>query len=218
MSAHPQLSIEQTKEMVHFILGFKPKKENPTLPSMGSIALKIPAGEVPGGTWVFNTSYADKGALGMPSLSGIKTTVLSPNQVETENYYHSKDVGKRKTAGKEPIYMEFKKPDSYFTFKPIDLYGISAITVNTAAETEGGFLEFRADTTSGPLLATYSIPTTGGWDKWLESKKIPVTNKLTGIHKLFVIYKLPTIPALKRNLCNIDWIRFDFNKPPAPRI
>src|SRR5690606_12983277 len=73
MSAHPQLSEEDAKEMVRYILSLAEQDKAPSLPTKGSYTTTIPKGDKGVGTYVLRAAYIDNGANGIEGLRSEKT-------------------------------------------------------------------------------------------------------------------------------------------------
>ncbi len=216
MSAHPQLSIDVAREMVRYILTQLPsdKKSLPTLPPIGQFIPKQESQS--GGTYVIQSSYKDKGAPGVSSLSSTAVMLLKSPVIEAETFIEAKGSKKKRTAGNYPYYMEFFKPDGWFALKDIDLNGIGSISVRYACEAEGGRMELRTDSITGSLIASLPLNVTGGWDKFQEFKNIPIMAAKPGLRKLYCCYKRDSEVPKMRNLGNIDYIVFQKGKPSRP--
>lgn len=83
-----------------------------------------------------------------------------------------------------------------------------SFSASIAAGLDGGILEVRADSVTGPIIASIDVPRTGGWEKFkLLSTKI--TSEIKGTHDIYFCFNGHNITA-GRELFNFDyWI---FNK------
>lgn len=208
MSAHPQLSIDVAREMVKYILKQLPaQKQNlPTLPSSGTFIAKRQ--EKPNGLYVLQSTYKDKGAKGAPPIANTAVLILKNPKVEAETFTEAKNARKKRTAGNDPHYMEFNKPEGWFMLKDIDLNGISSFEIRYACEAEGGWIELHSDSVSGLLVGKVPLKPTGSWDKFEEFKNFQILNANSGLRKLFFVYKRDTEVPPKKNLGNVDYILF----------
>ena len=69
----------------------------------------------------------------------------------------------------------------------------------------GGTLTVRADATNGPVLGTFNLPATGGWQSWVtRSFPITYTADATGVHDLYLMFSAGY---------NLNW--FDFTQSGA---
>src|SRR5690606_38452709 len=71
MAAHPQISVEDARQMVAYIMTLDQNKVK-SLPLEGVVT----PGKETEGAYLLNASYADKGAGEIPSLSAANTHVL----------------------------------------------------------------------------------------------------------------------------------------------
>jgi len=79
----------------------------------------------------------------------------------------------------------------------------STVTVQVASTSSDTtkVVEFRLGSTAGTLIATCSVPLTGGWQIWV-TVTCPVA-ATTGTQDLFLVYK-----GGAGNLMNVDWFKF----------
>jgi hypothetical protein len=65
-----------------------------------------------------------------------------------------------------------------------------------------GTVEVHLDSTTGPLIAHFSVATTGGWQAWTT---VPGTvTGATGTHNVFVVFK----SGQTADFVNINWLVF----------
>ena len=83
--------------------------------------------------------------------------------------------------------------------------GAASFKASVASATEGGVLEIRVDSPTGPLLGSCSVPNTGGTQSW----KIVDCNVASrvGIKDLYLVFK-----AGPDRRFNMDWWRLTENK------
>ena len=70
----------------------------------------------------------------------------------------------------------------------MSLQNINSISYRVSSPTGGATIELRADSPTGQLLATASVPNTGGWDTYQSTASVPVT-ALGGTHNLYMVFK-----------------------------
>lgn len=70
----------------------------------------------------------------------------------------------------------------------------------------GGALEFHLDSPTGTLVASVTIPSTGGWQTWQTTQPATVTGA-SGVHDLYVAFRAPA--GGSNSLGNLNW--FEFN-------
>ena len=83
-----------------------------------------------------------------------------------------------------------------------------AVTWLTASAGTGGSLEFRLDSPTGTLLASTTIPVTGGWQNWQTVNGSGL--EVGGLHDLYVVFKGGS------GIGNLNWFQFSGALPPPP--
>lgn len=79
--------------------------------------------------------------------------------------------------------------------------GASEVIIRASSTISGGRLEFREDTLEGRLLASVTLPNTGG-EECFQNLYAKTDPSLTGIRKLFLIYYGTD------NTCRVNWFLF----------
>ncbi|MFS1516261.1 carbohydrate-binding protein [Bacillus sp. SCS-151] len=90
----------------------------------------------------------------------------------------------------------------YIGFKNVN-FGSGAISVEArvATDGDGGELEFRLDSPTGPVISTIDVEKTGGWQSWVtRSAKVLGAD---GVHDLYVVFKSET-----GGIGNLNWFTF----------
>jgi glucosylceramidase len=77
--------------------------------------------------------------------------------------------------------------------------GLTSVDVRVASGGNGGTLEFRLDAADGPLVATATLPVTGGWQAW-RTVSAPASVG-AGRHRLVVVFRGTT------DIGNVNWFR-----------
>jgi glucuronoarabinoxylan endo-1,4-beta-xylanase len=103
----------------------------------------------------------------------------------------------------------------YMCYKKIDFgKGFPYFEARVASATSGGNMELRLDGTTGTLIGTLPVPSTGGWQNW-ESKTCAVKGA-TGVHDLYLVFT-----GGAGYLFNINWFQFkskgEVSKVDAPK-
>lgn len=162
MAAHPQISNEDARKMIEYILGLT-KKKIPTLPLSGILT---PAKQTEG-AYLITASYTDKGNTNTAAITtmesfALRYPFLSANQAT--------DVQGR---------LQNVKHDAFAAFKHIDLTGVKTIKASLVIG-EGqpsGTIELRLDRPDGELIGTLS-------------GEIPAQVKaVAGIRTLYIVFK-----------------------------
>jgi hypothetical protein len=66
-----------------------------------------------------------------------------------------------------------------------------------------GTLQFRLDSTTGPVIAALPVDDTGGWQSWQEHSAA-VTTAVTGNRSVHLTFA----GSWGQDLLNLDWLRF----------
>jgi beta-glucosidase len=85
-------------------------------------------------------------------------------------------------------------------------FGSGAASVTTrfaSGTTVTGTVQYRLDSTTGPIVASVPIASTGGWQNW-TSATTNLTGSATGVHPLFVTFTTNT----SGDLVNLNWFQF----------
>ncbi|GAB3443490.1 PQQ-dependent sugar dehydrogenase [Actinophytocola sediminis] len=138
---------------------------------------------------ILGASYTDGGgAAGAPPLTGSADIVLHPREYQGRNYQNGAGVG---------LYFgQLFVPDrgNWFSFPRINLAGIDHLTMEFATRQPGVDLTVRADSPTGPVVATFpDVPHTGSTSlndrvyAWLAAD---VTDP-GGVHDLYFVAYWP---------------------------
>jgi len=159
MAAHPQLTKEQTVQMVEYILSLAKEDKVKSLPLTGksSFAVVPPPGPAATSAYVLTATYEDNGANGMPSLSTtrqfvFKSPVLSAAEASLTG-------GARKLNAGGFQIVENIKNNATATFPSVDLTGVSSMSFIIAemGNMKGGTIDVWLDSTEGTKLGTVSF-------------------------------------------------------------
>ncbi|MBP2319893.1 glucose/arabinose dehydrogenase/PKD repeat protein/type 1 glutamine amidotransferase [Kibdelosporangium banguiense] len=157
--------------------------------------------------------YADGGgARSVPSLTGSARLVLEPKRKEAEHY---EEIGGAQggpvvisntgaSAGKRLGEIEH---GDWVAYDPVNLTKINSVTVGAASGGLGGKIEFRADSPTGQLLGSVTIPDTGGFGNVI-SPTVPLANPGRTV-KLYAVFTNPAWSPDKADLLSLDWLQFN---------
>jgi cytochrome c len=209
MSAHPQLSLEDAKTMVDFILNYgKPAKPKDALPPTGVVSLNK-GGKSKEGMYILTASYQDKGAKGIGPLLVQKQLVLRNPRLEGENFEDRKGGNKRMTSAGDsvPSRFQYKGEKEWIAYKDIDLKNIKGMLFRYSSEVDHSVIEVRLDSAKGTLIGEQKLRNTTSWQRH-TTDQIKVT-EVNGKHKLFFVLRLDADPTntAKKMLGAIDWIQ-----------
>jgi cytochrome c len=202
MSAHPQISDTDAKEIVKYIFSLTDKNK-PTTPiklgKTGSLQLESYEDE-PQGMYEFKATYTDKGYKNMGPLSSTdKIIVRSATQQAV-------------FADAHPGFPRFRNSLSeagnkaFLLFKDIDLSNIDKFIFNYSSESRDGEILVRMDSQIGPIIGRVAFFPTGSFDKFknLEAKLL---KKINGKHHLYFVItraKLPDDRLIKLNTVSFE--------------
>jgi len=82
--------------------------------------------------------------------------------------------------------------------------GAASVTTRLASGASvTGTVQYRLDSTTGPIVATVPVSSTGGWQNW-TSTTTNLTGSATGVHSLFLTFTT----SGAGDLVNLNWLRF----------
>jgi cytochrome c len=182
MAAHPQVSVEDAKKMVEYVLSLSESKVVKKLPLAGVAT----PGKEEDGAYILTATYFDKGVDKVPALAGttaiaLRSPVLGADQM-TDLSIASKVKSDQGTA------LQNVLNNAHGAFKDIDLTGVKKATLLTfimAGQNTGGDIEIHLDKPDGQLLgkATVTAP---------AMAKTPVKlAPVSGTHDLYIVFKNP---------------------------
>jgi cytochrome c len=156
MAAHPQLSKEDAREMVKYILSLG-KQKNAALPPKGSFKPDVPKGDNKG-VYILRASYTDRGANGLPPAFAEHVTVLRNPVVAANQADNSSDIMRYTLPETDIELMIGSKDAAFVSFNDIDLTGISSISFVASAAANygqaGGVMEVHVGSPTGEIIGT----------------------------------------------------------------
>ena len=156
MAAHPQLTQDEAKEMVRYILSLADEKQKSKPVSDDNF---IPDDKNKAGMYIFSANYADKGANGVGSQSAIQTLTLRSAKFRATAFDDFKGTAKMSVPDRGEMVLA-STDGSYIEFDNIDLTDLSALTVYASGReggTMGGRVEIHLDKPDGELLGSTTI-------------------------------------------------------------
>jgi beta-glucosidase len=78
----------------------------------------------------------------------------------------------------------------------------SVTTRRASGATASGTIQYRLDSTTGPIIASVPVSNTGGWQSW-GSVTTTLTGSATGVHRLFL-----TFTGTGGDFVNLNWLQF----------
>ena len=208
MAAHPALSLDEARQMVGYILSVSQESGAGMLPMEGTYSTRETV--QPGGIYILEASYTDKGAEGIEPLTTTKRIVLRPLRVEAEDCDAFTDMAKERPSSTNYMRVAPLANPASLVFHDMDLSGLSGVRLRVSAVQEGGILEFRTGGLTGELFGTVAIPSTGNDLTWKE-----VTAKFTSVppagSDLYLVFR-NTDEQRKSRMFFLDWFEL-LNNP-----
>jgi glucose/arabinose dehydrogenase len=159
-----------------------------------------------------SAQYEDKGASGVPSLTGSASLILRPKLREAEHFNATgganggAEIVSQPDASGGRRLAEIEHGD-WITLDPANLRRIDSVTVGASSGGLGGAVEFRAGSPTGRLLGKVTIPNTGGWDNVISpTVRLADPGRTT---KLYVVFTNPSWSPEKPDLLALDWLHFN---------
>lgn len=189
MSAHPQFTTDDTREIVKYIFSLTDKKTNNVvnIPLSGSLDLKYNEKE-PRGEYTIVASYTDKGG---KIVGPLKTTSIITLRQATKinSAFMDEYVGFPRFRDD----MSEGGDNAYLSLKNVDLSGISQLVYGYSSKDADGEIEVRLDSHAGPVISRAAFKQTGSFDK-----KSTITSKLikpiSGRHTIYMYVVKRTKP------------------------
>jgi len=200
MPPHPQHNIEQSRQMVGWILSLN--KNNASAPRRGlNGTYTAPAkrkNRVDEGVLVLTAGYTDSGAEGAPALRGESTIVLHSRRKKAALYdvnYGMQYV--EQVEGEKGIIGHFNDGDAII-FRELNLKGISNVIVRAGGLDKAGRFELREGSAQGRLLASVKVKATGAGEFLELSAKLRNAKGLTDV----------CVVAKTKGVLGLNWIEF----------
>ncbi|MGC5286303.1 ThuA domain-containing protein [Micromonospora sp. DT231] len=158
----------------------------------GTISTDLLGGHPDGANlfYVLNARYTDNGGSGGGSpLTGTAQAILQPKHKQSE--YFSSMSGIRvvdQAAAESTKRVGDISTNDWIAFSPMNLSGISTVSYRVSSPSGGGSIELRAGSPTGTLLATTTVPNTGGWDNYQSTTPVSVAAS-SGTQTLYMVFK-----------------------------
>jgi beta-glucosidase len=94
----------------------------------------------------------------------------------------------------------------WLSYGTVDFGSTAATSVTTrlaSAAAATGTVQYRLDSTTGPVIATVPVSTTGGWQTW-TSPKVNLSAAATGVHTVYTTFTT----SGSGDLVNLNWFQF----------
>ena len=160
----------------------------------GTITTSILGGHPDGANlfYAFNARYQDNGNGTVARLTGYAKAILQPKHKQAEYFTGQSGIRVVAQAGAESgNRIGDISNNDWIMFNPMSLQGITSVSYRVSSPFGGGTIELRSGSPTGSLLATASVPNTGGWDNYQNLPSVPVS-ALSGTHQLYFVFKSAT--------------------------
>lgn len=204
MLPHPQHTEDEVAMMVRWIYSLDPKKGTPGLVRglKGSITAPTDKNISRG---VIEATYTDAGRPPAASLSAKTTVTLRSRRIEADQNDGMTGPTKLGSKGCTNQYCLGAIAHGHTVrFAHVNLAGVGGIRIRAASGNVGGKIEVHAGDKDGPLLASFDVPNTGGWEKWIEKEEKLGADAPKTRGDVTVLFANPG----KSGLLNFDWIEF----------
>jgi len=200
MPPHPQHNIEESRQMVDWILSLD--KNNASTPRRGLngtyTAPSKRKNRVDEGVLVLTAGYTDAGAEGASALRGESTIVLHSRRKKAALYdvnYGMQYV--EQVEGEKGIIGHFNNGDA-IVFRDLNLTGIKGVTVRAGGLDKAGRFELREGSAKGRLLASVKVKATA------EGEFVELPAKLKNVRGLADV----CVVANTKGVLGLNWIEF----------
>jgi beta-glucosidase len=137
---------------------------------------------------------------------GAPTTRNPYSMIQAESFGSQQGVMLENTAdtgGGQNV--GFIAPGDWIAFPGLDFGSPTALRVTTrraSGATATGTVTYRLDSVTGPIIGSFAVSNTGGWQSW-GSVTTNLTASVTGVHTLFV-----TFTGSGGDFVNLNWFQF----------
>lgn len=154
MAAHPDLSVQNAKEIVSWIRSLARTTKASSMPLTGSFNPGKEFQLTPQGAVILSASYTDKGAGKVPSLTGLSNVILRNPLMSLSESKNSPGIS---AMNMNQMELKLIRADSaWIEFPQISLEDVTAVEIQFGvgkASQQGWEAEMRLDGAEGTLLA-----------------------------------------------------------------
>ena len=202
MAAHPQHTLEETSEMVKYILSLSEEggSNSGNLPLTGSIETSDHIGRNDDqGVYVFSVSYKDLGSENTGALTATKSIILYPAIRQAEDYDEISGAKKERPRGGDLSYVRISPQGGHLVFHQLDLTQIHTLTFRLKSTIASG-ISVKIE---GKEIGRTNInPEDGGDWRTLSVDLLPAE----GIHDIHIAFDKAT--QGQRGSVMLDWVKF----------
>lgn len=224
MAAHPQLSQEETAQMVRYILSLAQEGGGvPSAPLRGVYATTRHDSSETGGRYIIAASYRDRGAAGIGPLTGRDVVVLRPARLQAETFDATDNASTttlpenypRSDPGAEIV---IGTNNAYIAFNDIDLTDVGRLSAAIGIQpdlTLGGRVEVRLNNPDGPRVGAFEVEMPPNAMTGFTTHTIDLA-PIQGVYDLVVVFVNDENPDSTGPVCGLDWIYFHHKDGAQP--
>lgn len=161
MSAHPQLTKNEARDMVDYILSLNEKTKS-SLPTAGTYPTTAHTTKKPG-AYLIQATYTDKGGQVVGPLTATQTVALRSAKMPATAYDKQKESATFQVPNVGDVVVA--NHGGYIAFEKVDLRGIKTFMVTAFSQngqTAGGRIKLRLGSENGKVIGVGNIPTAFG--------------------------------------------------------
>ena len=186
MSAHPQLTEQQAKNMVKYILSLSgPPVEESAFATKGTFVTDRHDRDKQQGVYVLMATYTDQGSGNISSITKQNSLVLRAAKFEAEQLQVRSDKVDRTRIITRNDGLGGLTNNRYVGVKDVDLTSIEQIHLHAVVK-GGGLVEIRLDQPDGELAGTF--PLTADEQAGLQQIEVPLKTRQT-THDIYLLFK-----------------------------
>ncbi|WP_433202648.1 family 20 glycosylhydrolase [Dactylosporangium sp. CS-047395] len=133
---------------------------------------------------------------GLPNAYGVRQaeSFASQSGIQTEA---CTDTGGGQNVG-------YVSPGDWLAYSNVDFGSATAVSVTTrlASGASNGTVQYRLDSTTGPVIASVPVSSTGGWQAWI-STTTALSSSATGVHTVYLTF------TGTADFVNLNWFQFN---------
>ena len=150
------------------------------------------------GTDFVNLNWLQFNAGGLPNAYGVRQVESFSSQSGTQTETTT-DTGGGQNVG-------YITPGDWLGYAGVDFGTPTAASVTTrlASGASSGTIQYRLDSTTGPIIASVPVTSTGGWQAW-TSTTTNLSGSATGVHTVYLTFT----GTAGADFVNLNWFQFN---------
>ncbi|MFC4597810.1 polysaccharide lyase family 8 super-sandwich domain-containing protein [Cohnella hongkongensis] len=144
------------------------------------------------------------GSLGRKIEASFELEPSSETVIEAENYASANKPTRTVTTDVSGNYHISGSDGTWMSYTGLDFGDrTDSMTLRMATANTGGTIELRLDSTTGPLIGSHPVTSTGSWSTW-TNVEVPLTGA-SGVHDLYIMYVKKTNTL---GVAALNWFSF----------